>query len=271
MTLLSILQAVLGLLAVESFRQSTTPHLHIHRSMAPPTSNQRFELKMLKEVQKFTRRVPQLNPDGLRNIAKEINSAPSTSANAPQLTDLDVLEAAQQTASEKTQVVGSGIDKSLEQATRMIGKSSTASLQAFIYRLNTPALAVSKPKTTDFEELASASLDLAWRRSGGDWQKMLALLDAELGEGVAAADVALSACVEACNSLTESELKALIVRLAPEGVNALPKLDKKKYEGKFLHCDYVAQLIDVVRLQNGNDYVACAAVLGKHKKRKGFA
>lgn len=254
---LLLLAVLMTLGVVESFRPTglrTRPQLVVN----------------LKEVQKFTRRVPQLNPDGLRKIAKEINDA--STAGGPQLTDLDAIEGAQQTGSEAAQGgSGSGIDKSLERATRMIGKSSSSALQAFIYKLNTPALTTSKPTTTDFEELASASLDLAWQRSGGDWENMLLLLERELGEGCAAADRALSACVEACNTLTEGELKALIVRLAPEGVNALPKLDKKKYEGKFLHCDYVAELIDVVRLQNGNDYVACAAILSKHKKRKGFA
>ena len=232
---------------------------------------------MLKEVQKFTRNVPQLNPEGLRTLAKEINlqSKSKSSSNAPVLTDIDALEKEElpppvQQSNRPEEPKGTGIDKYLEQATCLIGKTPVAELQRFIYRMSLPALSVG-PKLDDFEELASTALDLAWTRSGGDWVKMLSTLDAELGESSRASDLAITACVEACNTLTEGELKALIIKMAPEGVNALPKLDKKKYEGKFLHCDYVAELIDLVRTQNNNDYVKVASILGKLKKqKKGF-
>lgn len=57
--------------------------------------------------------------------------------------------------------------------------------------------------------------------------------------------------------------------------NAIPKLDKKKYEGKFLKGDYVATLVDILREAHGNDYAVVAKILDKEaslraQTKKGF-
>lgn len=194
---------------------------------------------------------------------QSIPSAPAQAA-TPTLTDLDALEQAQ------TQAKGSGLEAYLAEASRLIGKSSADDIKKLVLRLSMPALDVALP--SDFEDLASTALDLSWKASGGDWEKMLQQLNTDLGKGVQRADEALKEVVDALSTCSESDLKALIVKHSPEGVNSLPKLDRTKYTGKYTASDYLAELIDVVRIQCGNDYVKVAAVLTKERRqKKGFA
>lgn len=197
---------------------------------------------------------------GPSNKNSEVNI---NGANAPLLTDIDELETAQ------TDAKGSGIEAYLQECTRLIGKTPLVDLKAYVTKLSMPALSMAL--TDDFEEVASQALDLAWRHSQGNWTTMLQTLNQDLGPLVAEIDVSLAQCIKVLNTLSEADLKSLIVRLAPEGLNALPKLNKKKFQGKFVKADYIAEVLDVVRVQQGNDYRRVLAVLeGEKREKKGF-
>ena len=188
-------------------------------------------------------------------------------ANEPVLTDLDDLESGKET---QTSSKGSGVEVYLQEASKLIGKTPLRSLKQTVLKLSLPALGTKIPD--DFEEVAAMALDLAWKQSDGDWSKLLNWLNEELGPGCARADAAIKATTESLQNLTEADLKRLIVKHADEGVNALPKFDPRKYDGKYTKADYLAQLIDVVRVANGNDYEKVAQVLLREGKRsKGFS
>lgn len=193
---------------------------------------------------------------------------PLLAANEPVLTDLDDLESG--LPLKEAQTKGSGVEVYLQEASKLIGKTPLQSLKQTVLKLSLPALGITIPD--DFEEVAAMALDLAWKQSGGDWSMLLNWLNEELGPGCARADAAIKATTESLQSLTEAELKKLIVKHADEGVNALPKFDSRKYDGKYTKADYLAQLIDVVRVANGNDYEKVAQVLSREGKRsKGFS
>ena len=195
---------------------------------------------------------------------------PLLAANEPVLTDLDDLESGLPLKETQTNSKGSGVEVYLQEASKLIGKTPLQSLKQTVLKLSLPALGITIPD--DFEEVAAMALDLAWKQSGGDWSMLLNWLNEELGPGCARADAAIKVTTESLQSLTEAELKKLIVKHADEGVNALPKFDSRKYDGKYTKADYLAQLIDVVRVANGNDYEKVAQVLSREGKRsKGFS
>jgi len=187
-------------------------------------------------------------------------------SNVPILTDLDELDNIKPRAADEK---GSGLAKYLEDASRIIGKTPGIVLQDYVHKQSLPALGLST--SSDFDELAAMALDLAWKKSNGDWDVMLNTLNKDLGPACAKADEALKKTVEILDTLTEKDLKTLIRNYSDSGINALPKFNREKWSGKFVKADYIAQLVDVVRVKCFNDYVKVAEILDKEgKKASGF-
>lgn len=74
------------------------------------------------------------------------------------------------------------------------------------------------------------------------------------------------------NYLCYCRLKELIKLHA--SANALPKLDKRRFKGKYLSSDYLACLIDVLREKFDGDFQQVAEVIKVESnitRKKGFA
>ena len=199
--------------------------------------------------------------------AQRSRLGPLRSSNVPVLTDFDSID--QPGVPEQKGGGGSGVEAYLQECSTLIGKTSLADLKQYVHKLSLPALDAQIPN--DFEELASVALDLCWKRSNGDWQSMIQGLREDLGPGAARADAAIKDAVEALDGLNEQAIKKLIRQFADEGVNAVPQLNREKYSGKLLRGDYVAELLDVVRVKCANDYVKVAEILAREKRKgKGF-
>lgn len=71
--------------------------------------------------------------------------------------------------------------------------------------------------------------------------------------------------------LTENRIRDLIRKLSES--NNLPKLDKRKYTGKYLKDDYLIALIDILRENFDGDYSLIMDYLYKEsisQQKKGF-
>lgn len=130
----------------------------------------------------------------------------------------------------------------------------------------------------DLDNHCMAAMDAMWKtaqdpmNSMGDdvvWPTFMATLKNELGKTIVEVDLAIASSVEHANTLSESQIKELIVKY--ESVNAVPKIDKRKHVGKFGKGDYAVVLMDILREANDNDYMKVAAILDIHKReKKGF-
>jgi hypothetical protein len=122
----------------------------------------------------------------------------------------------------------------------------------------------------DIDSYVEDALSTLWQHTQGSWDTLLDIVDSELKGTVESADAAIIESHNSLNSLKEGKIKDLIIKY--ESRNAIPKLDKSKYVGKFTKADYIASLMDLLRNQNGNDYVKVAEILASEKQeKKGFS
>lgn len=215
----------------------------------------------------------QWNPNAIvnKNLASStsLQQPPSSSLTesvpaSPVLSDFSLLD---ETLPAKSK---SGLDKYVTEALSLMGKAPIFSLRTLIEKSKKESL---PPMDADLETHVNAALDATWSLKNGDWDGLIVYLKTELDEVVDRANISLRESVEYGNKLTESKIKQLITIHSDLGVNAMPKLNKRKHTGKFGKVDYLAVLIDILRENNGNDYTKVAEILVKESQsqsKKGF-
>jgi hypothetical protein len=113
----------------------------------------------------------------------------------------------------------------------------------------------------DLDLHVTQTLAVLWDKSQGDWDALDKLVDAEFATHVENTNTWMRQAVLKGGELTEDRIKTLI-RLQGDP-NAVPKLDKKKYQGKFGKQDYLTVLIDILRENSGNNYADVVAFIDK--------
>ena len=115
-----------------------------------------------------------------------------------------------------------------------------------------------------------AALEATWKACGGSWEKLMALLDEELGKEAEATANWMRAAIMAANELPETRLKSMI-----KSYGDPDSMPRKRGAEKPDKQAYVTALVDILRAKNNNDYSRVVSLLQSETmgsaNKKGFS